>query len=68
MKPVTNDGTRQLHLQWEVGESQVWESFEPKRKQEIVELLAELWVLFLDSSEARSGNSLIAAYLEHKTL
>lgn len=51
MKPSKIPVPRQLQLQWEVDESQIWGSLEPTRQQQLVEHLAQLWIQFVVSQQ-----------------
>ena len=52
MKPAKTQGSRQLQLQWEVDESEIWGSLEPARQRQVVEQMGQLWIQFVVSQEA----------------
>jgi hypothetical protein len=51
MKRAKTQRTRQLQLQWEVDESEIWGSLEPARQRQVVEQVAQLWMQFVVSQE-----------------
>ena len=60
MKHAKTQRKRQLQLQWEVDESQIWESLEPARQRQLVEQVARLWmqfVVFHDRSDGAAAGS-----------
>jgi hypothetical protein len=67
MKSAKIQGTRQRQLQWEVDESQIWESLESARQRQVVEQLAQLWAQFVISQETTASSSLPHSYQEKKT-
>jgi len=56
MKPAKTQGTKQLQLQWEVDESEIWGSLEPARQRQVVEQVTQLWMQFVASQEADRSN------------
>lgn len=61
MKPAKTQGTRQLQLQWEVDESEIWRSLEPARQRQVVEQVGQLWMQFVVSQEAGRSNGAVLA-------
>jgi hypothetical protein len=67
MKPAKTQGTRQLQLQWEVDESEIWRSLEPARQRQVVERVAQLWMQFVVSDGAAPASSSSPHSCQEKT-
>lgn len=61
MKRAKTQGTRQRQFQWEVDESEIWGTLEPARQQQVVEHVAQLWMQFVVSQEARHSDGVAPA-------